>query len=85
GLLMARLRDLDVAIPEQIRLCGFDDVKSASMLPVPLTTIHQPCAEIGRIAMLTMLDRFAHHNLPCRRIFLTPRLVVRDSCGSASR
>jgi GntR family transcriptional regulator of arabinose operon len=81
GTLMTTLLTLGVAIPQQIRLCGFDDVKSAALLPVPLTTIHQPCAEIARIAMLTMLDRFTHHKLPVRRILLPPRIVVRNSCG----
>jgi DNA-binding LacI/PurR family transcriptional regulator len=79
--LMTTLSRQGVEIPEQIRICGFDDVKYAANLRVPLTTIHQPCAEIGRIAVLTMMDRFTRHNLPGRKILLTPQLVVRESCG----
>ncbi|MEI9971309.1 MAG: substrate-binding domain-containing protein [Ignavibacteriota bacterium] len=31
----------------------------ASLLPVPLTTVRQPCREIGEAAMETMLSRIA--------------------------
>jgi LacI family transcriptional regulator len=52
------------------------------LLSVPLTTIHQPCREIGEIAFRTMLDRIADPALPARSIVLAPRLVVRESCGA---
>jgi LacI family transcriptional regulator len=79
--LMTSLSSIGVRIPQDIRICGFDDVKYAGMLHVPLTTMRQPCSDIGRVAVLTMLDRFRYHNLPGRKIMLSPRLVVRKSCG----
>jgi DNA-binding LacI/PurR family transcriptional regulator len=82
AMLMTTLAGMGVDIPKDIRICGFDDVKYAGMLRVPLTTIKQPCADIGRIAVLTMMDRFTHRNLPGRKIMLTPQLVVRESCGA---
>ena len=36
----------DVAVLD-IRMAGIDDVAYASLLPVPLTTVRQPCREIG--------------------------------------
>ena len=77
--LMTTLSSMGIEIPKQIRICGFDDVKYAALLRVPLTTIKQPCEDIGRIAVLTMLERFKHNNLPGRKIMLTPQLVVRES------
>ncbi len=44
-------------IPREFRIVGIDDVEYAKLLPVPLTTIHQPCREIGQAAMAAMLDR----------------------------
>lgn len=79
--LMGTLGNMGIEIPRQIRICGFDDVNYAANLRVPLTTIQQPCAEIGRIAVLTMIDCLSRHNLSGRKILLTPRLVVRDSSG----
>jgi DNA-binding LacI/PurR family transcriptional regulator len=60
---------------------GFDDVKYASLLPVALTTIHQPCADIGAAAVMAMLERIQNPKLPPRDILLDFRLVVRESTG----
>lgn len=46
-----------------VRIVGIDDVKYASLLPVPLTSQHQNCADIGAIAMATMLQRIENPNL----------------------
>ncbi len=81
--LMQSLLALGRRIPEEIRIVGIDDVKYASLLPVPLTTMHQNCAAIGAIAMATMLERLEYPDLPTREIMLPTRLVVRRSCGSA--
>jgi DNA-binding LacI/PurR family transcriptional regulator len=80
--LMQTLLSLDVKIPEQIRIVGMDDVRYASLLPVPLTTIHQDCAGIGAVAMATMLERLEHPELPIRDVLVPVRLVVRRSCGA---
>jgi GntR family transcriptional regulator of arabinose operon len=71
-----------ISIPEEVRIVGTDDVRYASLLPVPLTTMHQNCAELGVIAMATMLQRLEHPELPTRDILLPTRLVVRRSCGA---
>jgi DNA-binding LacI/PurR family transcriptional regulator len=65
-----------------MRVAGFDDVKYAGLLPVPLTTVRQPCLEIGAAAAAAMLERVVHPETPARDILLDFRLVVRDSCGS---
>jgi DNA-binding LacI/PurR family transcriptional regulator len=82
GHLMQTLLKLGVRIPEDVRIAGFDDVDYASMLPVPLTTIRQPCREIGEAALTTMLERIRQPELPARDILLACELVVRRSCGS---
>jgi GntR family transcriptional regulator of arabinose operon len=81
ALLMQVLLNLGVKIPEEVRIIGMDDVKYASLLPIPLTTQHQPCLDIGIIAMRTMLDRLQNPGLPMREITLSCKLVVRKSCG----
>ncbi|MBZ5723853.1 MAG: GntR family transcriptional regulator [Acidobacteriia bacterium] len=83
GQLMRTLMDLGHRIPEEVRLVGIDDVKYASLLPVPLTTIRQPCREIGEAAMAVMLDRVARPEACVRDVLLDSRLVVRASCGAA--
>lgn len=80
--LLKTLYDLNVSVPDEIRMAGIDDVKYASLLSVPLTTIHQPCTDIGAIAVSTMLERLRHPKLPARDILLNFHLVIRDSCGA---
>ena len=80
--LMHTLIRLGRSIPGEIRIVGTDDVKYASLLPIPLTTQHQPCLDLGKMAMATMLDRIENPDFPTRDVLLTCRLVVRDSCGA---
>jgi GntR family transcriptional regulator, arabinose operon transcriptional repressor len=81
--LMHGLLEAGVRIPEEVRMVGLDDVKYASMLPVPLTTHHQNCGELGAVAMSAMLERIEHPNLPTRDILLQTSLVIRKSCGAS--
>lgn len=83
--LLKTLSDLGVSVPEQIGMAAIDDVKYASLLSVPLTTIHQPCSDIGAIAVSTMLEKLRHPRLPARDIMLSFHLVVRDSCGARKK
>ena len=80
--LMHSLRALGRRIPDEIRLVGIDDVDYAGLLPVPLTTLRQPCHEIGVAAMRAMIERVAQPDLPPREILLHGTLVIRESCGS---
>jgi DNA-binding LacI/PurR family transcriptional regulator len=82
ALLMRTLTDLKIAIPKQIRIVAFDDVKYASLVAVPLTTIHQPCAQLGAAAIQAMEQRIAYPDMPGREILVDFHLVVRESCGA---
>jgi GntR family transcriptional regulator of arabinose operon len=79
--LMRTLDALDIKVPDEMRIAGIDDVRYASHLRVPLTTLRQPCKAIGEVAMQTMLARIADPRLPVRDILLDCILVVRRSCG----
>ena len=80
--LMQVLIGMGVPIPQEVRIVGMDDVRYASLLPVPLTTIHQDCAGIGAVAMATMLQRLEQPKMPIRDVLVPVRLVVRMSCGA---
>ena len=80
--LMRTLESLSVKVPSDIKMAGFDDVKYASLLPVPLTTIRQPCAELGATAVRVMVDRVNNPMLPGRDLLLDFKLVIRESSGA---
>jgi DNA-binding LacI/PurR family transcriptional regulator len=82
GRLMHSLIALNVRIPHDVRIVGIDDIPYASLLPVPLTTVHQPCHEIGRAAVAAMLGRINRPAMPARDVLVETKLVIRDSCGA---
>ncbi len=83
--LMQSLDTLGFDVPRDVRITGFDDVRYASLLRVPLTTLKQPCQEIGETAIHAMLTRLENPELPARDILLDCQLVVRKSCGAAEQ
>jgi DNA-binding LacI/PurR family transcriptional regulator len=82
--LMTSLNSLAVNVPSQIKVTGIDDVRYASMLQTPLTTIHQPCLELGAAAMAVMLDRISQPSMPVRDCLVDFRLEIRQSTDSGN-
>ncbi|MDF1811710.1 MAG: GntR family transcriptional regulator [Verrucomicrobiales bacterium] len=85
GGLMHHLLSSGVRIPEDVAVVGIDDVAYANLLPVRLTTMHQPCGEIGRTAVAAMLERIRNPGMTARTLLLDCHLVIRKSCGAESR
>jgi LacI family transcriptional regulator len=70
-----------IKVPDRMAIVGYDDIEFAAAAAVPLTSVRQPSAAIGRIAM----DLLTEENMPAkvphehRQIVLQPELVVRGS------
>lgn len=77
--LMTSLNALGIRVPTEVKVTGMDDNRYASVLQTPLTTIHQPCLELGAAALAAMLDRISRPNMPVRDCLVNFRLVVRRS------
>jgi LacI family transcriptional regulator len=83
AILMRTLTQLHCTVPDQIAVVGFDDVEYATLLSPSLTTIRQPCTEIARTAVRTLLDRISKPELPSRHIQHRFELVIRQSSGAS--
>jgi DNA-binding LacI/PurR family transcriptional regulator len=81
GQLMTSLNALGLDVPSRIKVTGMDDIKYATILRTPLTTIHQPCLDLGTTALGAMLDRASHPQMPARDLTVNFHLVVRESTG----
>jgi DNA-binding LacI/PurR family transcriptional regulator len=79
--LLYSLNELGLKVPNDLRIAGIDDVKYAA--PLSLTTLRQPCRQIGVVAMSAMLERLERSDIPARDILLDFELVVRRSSGTA--
>lgn len=71
------LRRRSLRVPEDISLVGFDDVPAAQFASPPLSTIHQPAFELGRLAAGAMLHLLAGTK-PTAEL-PAPRFVARES------
>jgi len=80
--LMQTLETLGYDVPAHVKIAAFDDVRYSSLLRVPLTSLRQPCQELGETAVMAMLSRLKQPDLPARDILLSCTLMVRKSCGS---
>jgi LacI family transcriptional regulator len=78
------IRAHKLRVPEDISVVGFDDIAAAAHANPPLTTVEQPKAYMGSLAM-RMLRELMDRRLAMGGGFtlLESRLIVRDTTGSA--
>lgn len=59
-------RDLDIPVPEELMIVGFDDISEARRAHPAITTVYQPSIEKGRLAAMMVLnpERFESRVLP---------------------
>ncbi|WP_374116234.1 substrate-binding domain-containing protein [Streptomyces sp. CoH27] len=77
---MGAARDLGLRPGSDFALVGFNDTPLAAELPIPLTSVHSPMAELGRAAVRRLLHRIAGE--PAASQHLRPQLVARASSGA---
>jgi LacI family transcriptional regulator len=77
---LCAIHGVGLRVPQDISVIGFDDISLASYTVPRLTTIAQPLAEIGRIAVEYLLQRLNSPDAPLHQKCLPVALVERDSC-----
>lgn len=77
-------RELDITIPHDLALVGFDDLPPALNTDPPLSTIHQPIRQFGANAVNMLIDIITNRKeLPHQAVYNT-HLVIRGTCGASS-
>jgi LacI family transcriptional regulator len=77
---MEAIREVELTIPKDISVIGFDDIPQASIAYPKLTTVRQPLSEMGRVAAKLLLEQIAKPATPHQHITLHTQLILRDSC-----
>ena len=68
-------------VPEDLSVTGFDDIDLARATRPLLTTVRQPLAEMGRMAVTLLMRLVERHRLDALHLELATELVVRESTG----
>jgi LacI family transcriptional regulator len=78
-------RELGLNIPRDIKVLGFSNLVTASLLNPSLTTVTQPAFEMGRTAATLLFKALGNKNVELsQQILVIPsELQVRDSTGGA--
>lgn len=79
GVLKA-LRDLELQVPDDVSVAGFDNIDIASYCYPALTTVRVPAYEMGQRAVQQLICQAEDPNCELRRYCLDTELIIRDSC-----
>ncbi len=74
-------QEMGIEVPRALTVTGFDDVDYTTIFHPYLTTIAQPCYEMGRQSTALILDMLRGSTEDIRRRFLPYRLVERESAA----
>jgi LacI family repressor for deo operon, udp, cdd, tsx, nupC, and nupG len=80
---IAALAEQGYRVPDDISVVGFDDLRLAAFTTPPLTTVHQPAAEIAERATKLLIDLTRGKRIAKQLHVLAPELVVRASTAPA--
>ncbi len=78
GVLQA-CAELGLHVPDDIAVVGFDDIPLASLVTPPLTTCRVARYELGRLALIALMDQMRGCTSGCSNMVLSAELVVRAS------
>lgn len=78
---IAGARELDLSVPEDLSVIGFDDVDYTKMFHPYLTTIRQPCYQLGWESMKILQKCITRGENSAERIVLPHELKRRESAA----
>lgn len=76
-----QLQQMGLRVPEDISVCGFDDIRLSRYITPGLTTVRIDVDSVGTRAFLCLQDLIAGG--PCVKILEAPQLIVRQSTAAA--
>lgn len=77
--LMQELRKLDLSVPEDVEVIGFDDSPEAQIVTPTLTTVRIFKEELGIVAVEHLIRRMKHPGRKNQVTYIETEIVVRES------
>jgi DNA-binding LacI/PurR family transcriptional regulator len=76
---MKASHSLNIKIPEDLSIIGYNDFEISQMVEPPLTTIHVPIYDLGKVAAEIMLEQIKNPNEDTKQVILSTELLIRNS------
>ena len=73
------LKEHNIKVPEDIMVCGFDNIFPSTLIDNGITTVSVPRYEIGKEAVKECIRHINDPSLPARRIVLNAEIIMRGS------
>ncbi|WP_306462119.1 LacI family DNA-binding transcriptional regulator [Jeotgalibacillus sp. S-D1] len=70
-----------IAVPEELAVVGFDDIRFSSIFEPGITTVAQPAVEMGNTSMELLLKHIKDPAFKPELIMLESEMIIRESCG----
>lgn len=77
-------QEMGLHVPQDVTVIGFDDVEHTTMFHPYITTVAQPCYELGRQTAHLLYAQMTQENEVSRQVVLEHRLIVRESSAPPS-
>ncbi len=81
---MSAVNEMELRIPDDISLVGFDNIDLAQEVTPPLTTVHVDKTLMGVLAVRHLRDRADHPDRATLTISLSTQLMMRESVRTLS-
>jgi len=72
-------KEMGYRVPEDVTVIGFDDVEHTTMFHPYITTVAQPCYELGKRSARLLYDLMSQGKEIPRQVIMEHRLIVRES------
>ena len=72
-------KQLKLDVPHDVSVVGFDNIELTTMITPTITTIEQPCFQIGYQSCELLIEKITNPKAEVKQIILDTELIVRDS------
>lgn len=70
---------IGISIPDELGVVGFDNTSVTTMCHPSITSINQPCFEMGFTACEILFEKISNPSAQYRHVFMDTELVIRES------
>ncbi|MCI0709569.1 MAG: LacI family DNA-binding transcriptional regulator [Chloroflexi bacterium] len=76
---MCAFREVNLRVPEDVSIVGFDDIPEAAYFHPPLTTVRQDFAQLGELGIQYLIELIRDPDTPVKQHVIQPQMIQRLS------